>query len=587
MKRKKIYYVLTTIFVLGMIAWGMFNYVTYVPSKEVDSERKVVLPQQLEHQAKKIIAQPRIEKITDRVFVALSYDLANVILIRTDVGNVIVDTASCPKRAREIKKALHPHMHEKTVAVIYTHSHVDHMGGASVWVDKDTQVWATEAFAEHLFKQYGLFTPTERQRGWRQFGRHVTTKDLPVSSIGKRLDLEAVLENGTRIPSHTFQGKHIFHVGAQEIHLVEAHGETHDQLFVWLPQQKILMAGDNYYHAFPNLYTIRGTNPRPVDEWIHSLDKMRSYDPDYLVPSHTLPVIGKEKIRKSLRNYRDAIQWIRDEVVRRANRGESLAKMTEEIALPQHLAQAENLRELYGQIDWSVRAIYTNELGWFDGNSDALYPLPRKELVRREIKLMGGEEQVFLQAKQAYKSGEIKWAIHLLAKLRDSGWGQSKVKEELSICYSALGQKVFNTNGRAYLLERAYELNNGEVPPPLSQLDDTLIAQVPLQVIFRIMCSRIIPEKSIDSHETVVFEMSDTKEKFFITVRYGVAELAINRALPDTPSPIATVYTDSMTWKKLALNKQQAATAVADGKLKIDGKIAFLKFLKKFDRKQG
>ncbi|BBM83048.1 alkyl sulfatase dimerization domain-containing protein [Candidatus Uabimicrobium amorphum] len=587
MKPKKIYYVLITIFTVLVICWGIFKYITYVPSTKLDSERVIVLPKQLEHQTNKIIAQPRVEKITENVFVALSYDLANVILIRTDAGNVIVDTASCPKRAHEIKKALQSHMHEKTAAVIYTHSHVDHMGGASAWVQKDTQVWATEAFAEHVFKQYGLFTPTERQRGWRQFGRHVTKKDLPTSSIGKRLDLEAVLQNGTRIPSHTFSDKHILHIGSEEIHLVEAHGETHDQLFVWLPRQKVLMAGDNYYHAFPNLYTIRGTNPRPIAEWIKSLDKMRSYDPDYLIPSHTQPVIGKDKIRKCLRDYRDAIQWIRDEVVRRANRGESLAKMTDEIALPGHLAQAENLRELYGQIDWSVRAIYTNELGWFDGNSDALYPLPQKELVRREIKLMGGEEKVLSEAKKAYTSGEIKWAIHLLAKLRDYGWQLPKVKKELAACYAKLGRQIFNTNGRAYLLERAYELHNGEVAPPLSQLDDTLIAQVPLTVIFRIMCSRIIPEKSINTHETVLFHMSDTQEKFFITIRRGIAELVMNHALPNTPSPVATVYTDSMTWKKLALNKQQAATAIREGKLKIEGKIAFLKFLKKFDRRQG
>ncbi|WP_372369218.1 alkyl sulfatase dimerization domain-containing protein [Candidatus Uabimicrobium sp. HlEnr_7] len=587
MNRKKIHYILLTLVTIAATIWGYFSYITYVPSQQVNDQRIVILPKQLEHQTKKIIAKPRVVQVTKNVFVALSYDLANVILIRTTAGNVIVDTASCPERARQIKKALKEHMMEKTAAVIYTHSHVDHMGGASVWIDKGTQVWATKAFAEHLFKQYGLFTPTERQRGWRQFGRHVAQKDLPISAIGKRLDLEAVLENGTRIPSHTFSNKQILQIGSQEIHLVEAHGETHDQLFVWLPKQKILMPGDNYYHAFPNLYTIRGTQPRPVDEWIQSLDKMRSYDPQYLVPSHTHPVIGKENIRKSLRDYRDAIQWIRDEVVRRANRGESLAKMTEEIALPSHLAQAENLQELYGQIDWSVRAIYTNELGWFDGNSDQLYPLAKNESAKREIDLMGGAKKVIATAKKARTTGEIKWAIHLLAKLRDSGLQNHTVNSELSLCYKDLAKKVFNTNGRAYLLERAHELAQGKSALPLSKLDDTLIAQVPLKVIFTIMCSKLIPEKSINVHETVEFHMEDTKEKFIITVRNGIAELVLEKSLPDTPKPIAIVRTDSMTWKKLALNKQQAASAITSGKLSIEGKVAFLKFLKKFNRNQG
>ena len=51
-------------------------------------------------------------------------------------------------------------------------------------------------------------------------------------------------------------------VGGEVFEMLESHGETHDMLAVWLPKQKLLMPGDNYYQAFPNLYTIRGTAPR-------------------------------------------------------------------------------------------------------------------------------------------------------------------------------------------------------------------------------------------------------------------------------------------------------------------------------------
>ena len=42
--------------------------------------------------------------------------------------------------------------------------------------------------------------------------------------------------------------------------LIYAPGETDDQIVVWLPEQQTLIAADNFYWAFPNLYTIRGTN---------------------------------------------------------------------------------------------------------------------------------------------------------------------------------------------------------------------------------------------------------------------------------------------------------------------------------------
>ena len=56
--------------------------------------------------------------------------------------------------------------------------------------------------------------------------------------------------------------------------LVHTPGETDDQLYVWLPEKRVLMPGDNFYRAFPNLYAIRGTPYRDVRKWISSLDEM-------------------------------------------------------------------------------------------------------------------------------------------------------------------------------------------------------------------------------------------------------------------------------------------------------------------------
>ena len=86
-----------------------------------------------------------------------------------------------------------------------------------------------------------------------------------------------------RIPTHTFSGFTKFTVGEYTIELHEAHGETHDMLFVYIPELELLLPGDNYYQSFPNLYTIRGSSPRPIRDWIRSLDSMRRLNPKYLV----------------------------------------------------------------------------------------------------------------------------------------------------------------------------------------------------------------------------------------------------------------------------------------------------------------
>ena len=78
-----------------------------------------------------------------------------------------------------------------------------------------------------------------------------------------------------------------------KLELVHAPGETEDQLFVWLPEKKVVLSGDNIYQTFPNLYTIRGTYYRDVQKWAASLDKIRALDAEFLVPSHTRPLSGR------------------------------------------------------------------------------------------------------------------------------------------------------------------------------------------------------------------------------------------------------------------------------------------------------
>ena len=87
-------------------------------------------------------------------------------------------------------------------------------------------------------------------------------------------------------------------------------GETDDQILVWLPEKKVLCCGDNYYGCFPNLYAIRGSQYRDIAMWLDSLETLRSYPAEYLLPGHTAPIYGNEKIREVLGNFKDAIEYI-------------------------------------------------------------------------------------------------------------------------------------------------------------------------------------------------------------------------------------------------------------------------------------
>ena len=155
-----------------------------------------------------LIGTPRVERVSEHVWVAIGYDLANVILIHTPKGNVVVDPLMSPKRGEAARRDLLANAPQAPIqAVIYTHSHIDHIGGASIWMADNPQIWATDKFTEHFYKQYQVFLPIETIRGRRQFGDHASPEDLPCNGIGRRADIKAAQEGaGIRLPTHTFSG---------------------------------------------------------------------------------------------------------------------------------------------------------------------------------------------------------------------------------------------------------------------------------------------------------------------------------------------------------------------------------------------
>lgn len=575
---------LAALLALGGVLW----WITTPARREVPLVRGQVPPEQLARHCEDAIGPPRIVAVTEHVLLAIGYDVASTILIRTDAGNVVVDAGMSPARAAPVREALLQRSPGPVVALIYTHSHIDHVGGASVWQEPGTQIWSTEAFTEHFVKQYGAFREAETRRGAAQFGHHVAEDSLPCSALGRRPDLDAATATGARFPTHTFSKAHDLTIGGVRIELREAHGETHDQLFVHLPGERVLLAGDNFYRAFPNLYTLRGTSPRPIDAWIDSLDAMRRLAPEHLVPSHTVPISGRDEVAAALTRYRDAIQWTRDRVIQLANAGHSVDSIAAEVGLPPAIADAPELAELYGQVDWSARAIYNERLGWFDERPELLYPHPPPERARRLLDAMGGPDAVRALAQRA-AADDPRWALELYALLRDHDPKAmspgTALAGEFAGAIEAVARATANTNGRGFLLETAHRLRHGLVGPARPTIDPAVLDALPIAHFFGVMATRLDPELAASVHESARFHFTDTDERFVVTIRHGIAEVIAGEPLPATPEPLARVETTTATWRRLALGLTTPVAALASGDLAVEGDpLAFRRFSERFRR---
>ena len=534
----------------------------------------------------KYIGSPKIYHPSKHVWLAVGYDLANVAIVNTPAGNVVIDTGMSPLRAKKIKEALLKVLPDvPIVAIIYTHSHIDHVGGASVWYKEGVKIWSTDSLLKNFLKQYDLFRNIETIRGRRQFGEGVPLDVLPCNGIGRRTDIKAALEVGFIPPTNTFSGEKVLDFNGYKIKLIEAHGETTDTLLVWLPEDKTLHTGDDFYRAAPNIYTIRGTTPRPVDQWINSIDKMRSLQPEHLIMGHTIPINGKNKILEILTNYRDAIQWMRDETVKYANMGLDLDSIVKKIKLPDRLLKYHYIKEFYGQLDWNVRAYYTSEIGWFDGTPGALYPPDPDDAAKKEIKLFGGPEKVLSSVKKAFENKDYRWAVYLLEKLKRSGSGDEKtVNKRLIEAYRKLAGTIYNLNGRAYLLVAANELENGLEQPEKPKLNKLFVDKISLENVFKLMSARVKKDKTEDLLECVKYVFPDINRTFYVTIRYGIAEVKEGTPFPNTPEPVATVIIDSKTYLEMATKLITPLSVLKSGKLKIKGSwLKFLGFMNKFE----
>jgi alkyl sulfatase BDS1-like metallo-beta-lactamase superfamily hydrolase len=408
-----------------------------------------------------------IIKVADGVYVAVGYSLGNAILVQGDGGSIIVDTLTNVADAREVRAEFAKISATPVRAIIYTHFHADHVGGAIAMAGDDKP----DIYGHQLLAERAPDVGRAARDGGNQFG-----SGLPDAlfinagigpSVGRRTSTGAVgaVQNGYLPPTHTFsQASLSITVAGVRMQLLHTPGETSDAISVWLPDKRVLMPGDNFYRAFPNLYAIRGVRLRPVDQWVTSLGTMIDLKPDYLVPSHTRPISGAAAVSAALTAYRDGIRSVLDQTLAGMRKGERPDELVQHVKLPAPLADNPYLQEFYGTVAWAVRAIYTDYLGWFDGNATHLFPLPERERAQKIIALAGGPAGIIARAKEALTGGEFQWAAELADCVLAVDTASPDAKRIKAEALTELGERQTSANARNYYLSAAQFLLR-DLPP--------------------------------------------------------------------------------------------------------------------------
>jgi alkyl sulfatase BDS1-like metallo-beta-lactamase superfamily hydrolase len=367
--------------------------------------------------------QKEVVQLADNVYMGFGFAASNVYMIIGDDGIIIIDTSETTAAATNILAGFREISDLPIKTIIYTHSHRDHVSGATIFAEGGTpEVLASTKYSDDsLFVASAHPQPVKAMqvRTKRQFGIGLSYPDEIIGiGVGPGARPLQGMGAGNIPPTRRIgeEGESFSKYGI-DLELVMAPGETPDHMVVWYPEKKILFSGDNFYRAFPNLYAIRGTAYRDYDTWADSLDQLMAFEPEVLAPGLTKAVFGAAQIKEVLTDYRDAIRHVIDETRNGMDAGKTIDELAHSVKLPEELAAKPHLREYYGRVDFSVRAYFVGTMGWFDGNPTSLGTLAPEDEAQRMIDLAGGRDAVQKAVAEAAAKGDYQWGLQLIDRL--------------------------------------------------------------------------------------------------------------------------------------------------------------------------
>ena len=405
-------------------------------------------------------------KVTEGIYQVRGLDLSNMTIVEGRKGVVVIDpliSAECSAAGLALYRQ---HRGNRPVtALIYSHSHVDHFGGARGVMPPggpaSIPIVAPEHFLEEALSENIYAGPAMRRRAAYMYGNRLAPG--PQGQVCSAIGLTSSSGSTDLIPPNT----HIRHTG-EELDLdgvkiifqMVPGTEAPAEINLYFPDHRALCISECAVHSMHNIITLRGAQVRDAKAWSKYLDEtlvLFGHRSDVLFAGHLWPVWGGEKLIQMVSEQRDLYAFMHDQTCRLMNLGLTGTQIAERIKLPTSLQKAWHVQGYYGSVSHNVKAIYQRYMGWFDGNPAHLWQHPPEEEGKRYVECMGGVDNVVKKAQEFGEKGDLRFAATLLdhALFADP---TEQVKSSLATVFEKLGRGAENATWRNFYLTRAQDL---------------------------------------------------------------------------------------------------------------------------------
>lgn len=535
-------------------------------------------------------------EVVPGVYQLRGFDLSNMTIIEGDTGWIIVDPLTAKETAASALAFARQHLEAKPIkAILFTHSHIDHFGGAlgvasaEEVVAQQIPVIAPVGFMEAATRENIIAGIAMGRRGGFMYGTNLPRHQR--GHIGSGLGSEPAMgTHGILQPTDIIAttGETRVIDGVELVFQNVPGSEAPAEYTFYLPQHKAFMGAELVSRNMHNLYTLRGAHVRDGLSWSKFIDEAISLfgEADVYLGSHHWPAWGNDNVVSFLEKQRDTYKYLHDQSVRLINAGYNGAEIAEQLEMPEALGQSFANRGYYGTVRHNAKAVYQMYMGWYDGNPANLNPLADAQASVRYVQAMGGENKVQELAQSAFDDGDYRWAAELLNRLVFAGKDGSETRELLASCYDQMGYQAESGPWRNVYLSAAWELRNGtlEEGVDISVMSDVL-ANTSVDKFFDSMAVRLDGDKARGKELSVEFYFTDLGQRYRLEIRNSV--LRHYKVEEEGNADAALVLSRGM-FNRLTLGQVGLSDALFSDDLSFQGsKLTLLEFFGLFDNPTG
>ncbi len=521
-------------------------------------------------------------QVTERTYQVRGFDIANITFVEGDTGVIVIDPLTFGEAARAALALYRQHRGDRpVVALIYTHSHNDHCGGArGVLDEKDAvsgkvPVIAPAGFMDALVDESVLTGVPMMRRAAFQFGGplppgprgYVDSGLGKVTGTGRMALIEPTVLISQPRERHVIDGVEI-------VFQLTPGSEAPAEMHLFFPALRVLNLAENACQLMHNLCPIRGAKTRDALAWSQYLDQaLAEYLPhvDVVYAQHHWPVWGQARAAEFVADQRDMYRYLHDQTVRLMNHGLTPREIAAELMLPNALSQRWHTRGYYGAVAHNVNAIYAHYMGPYDGNPVNLNPLTPVEEGRRYVEYMGGADELLRKARADFERGEFRWVTQAMHHLVFAQPDFVPGRELLADAMEQLGYQAESSTWRNAYLLGAMEIRRdpGKPRAPRPILGAVgLLASLPIDRYLQHMAIRVNGPKVDAMRLCFDWVMTDEQSCHRVTLRHGALTSLVG-SHHDSADAVLTL--DRPTLVGIVESGSDFLAALDDGRLKLSG----------------